>query len=42
VSTFALGCWQVSRRKWKINLIETLKSRTQAEPISLIEKLVFV
>ncbi|CAF5167646.1 unnamed protein product [Rotaria sp. Silwood1] len=42
VSTFALGCWQVSRRKWKINLIETLKSRTQAEPISLLEKLVFI
>ncbi|CAF1580733.1 unnamed protein product [Rotaria sp. Silwood1] len=39
VSTFALGCWQVSRRKWKINLIETLKSRTQAEPISLLENL---
>ncbi|CAF1216823.1 unnamed protein product [Adineta ricciae] len=39
VSTFALGCWQVSRRKWKINLIETLKTRIQAEPISLLENL---
>lgn len=35
-----MGCWQINRRKWKINLIETLKSRTQAEPISLLEKLV--
>lgn len=39
ISTFALGCWQVQRRKWKINLIETLKTRTQAEPISLLENL---
>ncbi|CAF3813725.1 unnamed protein product [Rotaria magnacalcarata] len=39
VSAFALGCWQVSRRTWKINLIEKLKSRTQAEPISLLENL---
>ncbi|CAF4282003.1 unnamed protein product, partial [Rotaria sp. Silwood2] len=39
VSAFALGCWQVSRRKWKINLIEKLKSHTQAEPISLLENL---
>lgn len=41
MSTLALGIWQVNRRKWKTNLIETLKSRTQAEPISLLEKFVF-
>ncbi|CAF1070531.1 unnamed protein product [Adineta steineri] len=39
VSTFLLGCWQVNRRKWKINLIQTLKSRIDAEPISLLENL---
>ncbi|UJR31525.1 hypothetical protein I4U23_019014 [Adineta vaga] len=39
VSTFALGCWQVNRRKWKIDLIETLKSHIRAEPISLLENL---
>lgn len=39
-TTFALGCWQVRRRQWKIDLIETLKTRTKAEPIELLEKLV--
>ncbi|XP_011343201.1 surfeit locus protein 1 [Ooceraea biroi] len=35
VGAFALGTWQVQRRKWKLDLIDTLKKRTSAEPIDL-------
>lgn len=35
ITTFTLGCWQVKRRKWKLDLIEKMKALTQADPISL-------
>ncbi|XP_046387790.1 surfeit locus protein 1 [Ischnura elegans] len=37
VSTFLLGTWQVKRRKWKLKLIDELRSKTTAEPIALPE-----
>jgi surfeit locus 1 family protein len=33
--TFGLGCWQIQRRKQKIELIDYLNSRTKSEPIEL-------
>lgn len=35
VTTFALGCWQVQRRQWKLDLIEKMEQLTQADPIAL-------
>ncbi|XP_077335251.1 surfeit locus protein 1-like [Lithobates pipiens] len=35
VATFSLGTWQVQRRKWKLKLIEQLKSQVNATPIPL-------
>lgn len=35
LTTLILGCWQIQRREWKLNLIKTLESRTSAPPISL-------
>ena len=35
VIAFGLGCWQIKRREWKVNLIELLKSRTQSKPREL-------
>ncbi|NXU34279.1 SURF1 protein, partial [Drymodes brunneopygia] len=35
LTTFALGTWQVQRRKWKLDLIAQLASRIKAEPIPL-------
>lgn len=39
ITTFALGTWQVKRRKWKLHLIEELESRTKQEPHQLPEDL---
>ncbi|XP_026475776.1 SURF1-like protein [Ctenocephalides felis] len=35
ISSFALGCWQVKRRRWKEDLIADLKARTTLKPIPL-------
>lgn len=35
VTAFCLGTWQVKRRKWKLDLIEKLQSRTNAPIIDL-------
>ncbi|GLH03398.1 SURF1-like protein [Gryllus bimaculatus] len=39
VLTFALGTWQVQRRKWKLNLIQELEKRSNAEPREFPEDL---
>ncbi|XP_043250160.1 surfeit locus protein 1 isoform X1 [Colletes gigas] len=35
IVTFLLGTWQVQRRKWKLNLLETLSKRINHKPIEL-------
>lgn len=35
VAAFALGTWQVERRKWKLDLIADLEKRTHAAPVPL-------
>ncbi|XP_015592429.1 surfeit locus protein 1 isoform X2 [Cephus cinctus] len=35
--TLGLGTWQVYRRKWKLELIENLKSRTTSTPVEFPE-----
>ncbi|KAK2186727.1 hypothetical protein NP493_193g04059 [Ridgeia piscesae] len=35
VAAFALGTWQVERRKWKLDLIADMERRTLAAPIPL-------
>lgn len=37
--TFALGTWQVQRRKWKLQLIEELSRKTEMPPVDLPESL---
>lgn len=32
---FGLGCWQIQRRTWKLDLIEDLRQRTEAPPVEL-------
>lgn len=39
ISAFALGTWQVQRLKWKTDLVEKLKTRTNFQPIELPENL---
>ncbi|VDP02606.1 unnamed protein product [Soboliphyme baturini] len=39
VTTFGLGCWQVSRRRWKIDVIKKLKERVKREPVPLPQDL---
>ncbi|CAH8636694.1 unnamed protein product [Heterobilharzia americana] len=39
-TAFALGFWQIRRRKWKIELIETLSARIPAKPITLPQNVV--
>lgn len=39
IATFVLGTWQVQRLRWKLNLIETLKSHITQEPIELPKNL---
>jgi len=40
VAAFALGTWQIQRRKWKLGLIRDLEARTTAppEPLKTLEK----
>lgn len=40
ISAFGLGTWQVSRKKWKENLIEELKIKTTYSAINFPEKFV--
>ena len=35
--TFALGTWQVRRRRWKLDLIEQLNDQASREPLELPE-----
>lgn len=35
LATFCLGTWQVKRRRWKLDLIESLERRTSSPPIEL-------
>ncbi|KAH8869280.1 Surfeit locus protein 1 [Schistosoma japonicum] len=37
-ASFALGYWQIQRRKWKIDLLEKINSRIPAKPIQLPHK----
>lgn len=39
IGTFCLGTWQVQRRKWKLNLIDELASKSKAPPIHFPENL---
>ncbi|KAF4517769.1 hypothetical protein B566_EDAN002974 [Ephemera danica] len=39
IATFCLGTWQVKRRKWKLELMQALHSKTTAEPIDLPDDL---
>ncbi|XP_078737538.1 surfeit locus protein 1 isoform X3 [Lampetra fluviatilis] len=34
-AAFALGTWQVQRRKWKLSLIADLEARTRSDPVTL-------
>ncbi|RZC37250.1 surfeit locus protein 1, partial [Asbolus verrucosus] len=38
-STFALGTWQVQRKKWKEDLIAKLREVTKSDPVALPEDL---
>lgn len=40
ISAFGLGTWQVSRKKWKENLINELKIKTTFPSIDFPEKFV--
>ncbi|UZJ51091.1 hypothetical protein CBS101457_000411 [Exobasidium rhododendri] len=35
VFTFGLGCWQIQRLQWKLELIDELESKLKKEPLSL-------
>ncbi|KAJ3264782.1 hypothetical protein HDU77_007631 [Chytriomyces hyalinus] len=37
VVTFGLGCWQVQRLQWKVNLIEDAKSRLNAPAVPIAD-----
>lgn len=37
IFTFALGTWQVRRRRWKLDLIEQLNDQANREPLELPE-----
>ncbi|KAI8979619.1 SURF1 family-domain-containing protein [Mycotypha africana] len=37
--TFYLGCWQVQRLRWKVNLIRTLEDRLYQAPIPLPKRI---
>ncbi|MPC93047.1 Surfeit locus protein 1 [Portunus trituberculatus] len=39
IGTFCLGTWQVQRRKWKLNLIDELATKSKAPPIQFPENL---
>ncbi|XP_042905948.1 surfeit locus protein 1 isoform X2 [Parasteatoda tepidariorum] len=39
ITTFCLGTWQVQRRKWKLNLIEEVKSKSMSPPVELPDNL---
>lgn len=34
-TTFALGCWQIKRRTWKLDLIKSLQEGAKSQPVPL-------
>lgn len=40
VTSFGLGCWQVYRLQWKLELIDKLHATSHATPIDLPQKYV--
>lgn len=37
ILTFGLGTWQIQRRKWKLNLIQEMQEKSDAEPVDFPE-----
>ncbi|KAL4703429.1 hypothetical protein ACJJTC_008148 [Scirpophaga incertulas] len=37
VTSFGLGCWQVHRLQWKLDLISMLEAKTNAKPVAMPE-----
>lgn len=38
VSSFGLGCWQVYRLQWKLELIDIMQAKSNAQPKEMPQK----